>query len=67
MPDTSGRKRLDGFLSRGVSIDLEVGRTAHSDTSDSDIDILVVANNTELEQIYAVLMPVEQMLGRRLI
>lgn len=26
MPETSGRKRLDGFLSRGVSIDLEVGR-----------------------------------------
>ena len=26
MPETSGRKEFDGFLSRGVSIDLEVGR-----------------------------------------
>ena len=28
MPETSGRKELGGFLSRGVSIDLEVGRNA---------------------------------------
>ena len=26
VPETSGRKEFDGFLSRGVSIDLEVGR-----------------------------------------
>lgn len=35
-----------------------------SDTSASDIDLLVVSDNTELEQIYAVLMPVEQTLAR---
>jgi hypothetical protein len=29
-----------------------------------DIDLLVVADNTELEQIYAALMPVEQSLAR---
>ena len=35
-----------------------------TDSSDSDIDLLVVADNTELEQIYAALMPVEQLLAR---
>jgi len=35
-----------------------------TDSSDSDIDLLVVADNTELEQIYAALMPVEQSLAR---
>ena len=35
-----------------------------TDSSDSDIDLLVVADNTELEQIYAALLPVEQLLAR---
>jgi len=35
-----------------------------TDSSDSDIDLLVVADNTELEHIYAALMPVEQLLAR---
>jgi predicted nucleotidyltransferase len=35
-----------------------------TDSSASDIDLLVVANNTKLEQLYAVLMPVEQLLAR---
>ena len=35
-----------------------------TDTSGSDIDLLIVSDNTELEQIYAVLMPVEQRLAR---
>ena len=35
-----------------------------TDSSDSDIDLLVVADNTELEQIYAALIPVEQLLAR---
>ena len=35
-----------------------------TDSSDSDIDLLVVADNTELEQIYAALMSVEQLLAR---
>ena len=35
-----------------------------TDSSDSDIDLLVVADNIELEQIYAALMPVEQSLAR---
>ena len=34
------------------------------DTSGSDIDLLVVSDNTELEQFYDVLMPVEQVLAR---
>ncbi len=34
------------------------------DTSGSDIDLIVVSENTELEQIYAALMPVERVLGR---
>ena len=35
-----------------------------TDSSASDIDLLVVSDNTELEQIYAVLMPVERILAR---
>lgn len=35
-----------------------------TDSSASDIDLLVVSDNTELEQIYAVLMPVERALAR---
>jgi len=35
-----------------------------TDSSASDIDLLVVANNTKLEHLYAVLMPVEQLLAR---
>jgi predicted nucleotidyltransferase len=35
-----------------------------TDSSDSDIDVLVVADNTKLEHIYAALMPVEQLLAR---
>jgi len=35
-----------------------------TDTSGSDIDLLVVSDNAELEQIYVVLMPVERVLAR---
>ena len=35
-----------------------------TDTSGSDIDLLVVSDNAELEQIYAALMPVERVLAR---
>jgi predicted nucleotidyltransferase len=35
-----------------------------TDTSGSDIDLLVVSDDAELEQIYAVLMPVEKLLAR---
>lgn len=35
-----------------------------TDSSASDIDLLVVANDVKLEQLYAVLMPVEQLLAR---
>lgn len=35
-----------------------------ADTSGSDIDLLVVSDKSELEQLYAVLMPVEQKLAR---
>ena len=37
-----------------------------SDTSTSDIDLLVVSDDSELEKIYAVLMPVENVLARRI-
>ena len=35
-----------------------------TDTSSSDIDLLVVSDNAELEQVYAALMPVERVLAR---
>jgi predicted nucleotidyltransferase len=35
-----------------------------TDSSDSDIDLIVVSDDAELEQIYAVLMPVERVLAR---
>lgn len=35
-----------------------------TDTSGSDIDLLVVSDNAELEQVYVVLMPVERVLAR---
>jgi predicted nucleotidyltransferase len=35
-----------------------------TDSSSSDIDLLVVSDNTELEHIYAALMPVENALSR---
>lgn len=35
-----------------------------SDTANSDIDLLIVSDNLTLEQVYAVLTPVEQQLGR---
>ena len=35
-----------------------------TDTSSSDIDILVVSDDAELEQVYAALMPVERVLAR---
>ncbi len=36
-----------------------------SDTANSDIDLLIVTDKLTLEQVYAVLTPVEQQLGRR--
>lgn len=38
----------------------------HSDTAHSDIDLLIVSDKLTLEQVYAVLAPVEQALGRRI-
>ncbi len=35
-----------------------------TDTSSSDIDLLVVSDNAELENVYAALMPVEKVLSR---
>lgn len=37
-----------------------------TDTSSSDIDLLVVSDTAELEEIYAVLMPVEKALARQI-
>lgn len=36
-----------------------------SDTAHSDIDLLIVSDALTLEQVYKVLTPVEQQLGRR--
>lgn len=38
---------------------------SHSDTAHSDIDLLLVSDALTLEQVYTVLTPVEQQLGRR--
>lgn len=35
-----------------------------TDTSSSDIDLLVVSDSAELEQVYAAMLPVERMLAR---
>jgi predicted nucleotidyltransferase len=37
-----------------------------TDTSSSDIDLLVVSDTAELEEVYAVLMPVENALARQI-
>jgi predicted nucleotidyltransferase len=39
---------------------------SRTDSSASDIDLLVVSDDAELEQIYAVLLPIEQTLARRI-
>lgn len=49
------------------SLALVYGSVAkRTDTSASDIDLLIVSDNAELEQIYAVLMPVERVLSRQI-
>ncbi len=53
-------------LGNAVRLALVYGSVAkRSDTAHSDIDLLVVSDALTLEQIYAVLTPVEQQLGRR--
>lgn len=50
-----------------VRLALVYGSVAkHSDTAHSDIDLLIVSDKLTLEQVYAVLAPVEQALGRRI-
>lgn len=52
-------------LGDAVRLALVYGSVAKgSDTAHSDIDLLIVSNVLTLEQVYAVLIPVEQQLGR---
>ena len=60
------RQALDPFADR-VSLALVYGSVASgTDTASSDIDLLVVADNLTLEEVYSALIPVEAEFGRRI-
>lgn len=54
-------------LANSISLALVYGSVAKgTDTSDSDIDLMIVADEMTLEELYAVLAPVEVSLARRI-
>ena len=55
------------FLEGDIHLALVFGSVAkRTDSSSSDIDLLVVADDVRLEDVYRVLMPVEEALARRI-
>lgn len=60
------RQALDPFADR-VSLALVYGSVASgTDTASSDLDLLIVADDLTLEEVYSALIPVEAELGRRI-
>lgn len=60
------RSALEPLQSR-ISLALIYGSVAkHTDSADSDIDLLVVSNHLTLEEVYAQLSDTEMRLGRRI-
>ena len=60
------RQALDPFADRVSLALVYVSVASGTDTASSDIDLLVVADNLTLEEVYSALIPVEAEFGRRI-